>query len=501
MKHSYLQTGKFRAMLLFGIFLSTVTLLSSCSDGMQDLDGIQENAKPSSATVTDDSTLRFKTIEELENISISDIPGDNSGYTLSELTYECVDTIELRALRFDVSAKLNSATQPEKIIRFSAEVGPELVSVEYYPSVEVVPAHDNMIHAAYPKVERYRNYSDGSRIGPDEFYDYGHFIHFFVCHAQSLEAGLGKPSYDFDRISVGVLDFFFCESIFDTEYGYENGIHTSYKEGYIKYNKNTIVIDENGLYYSGEDFFPIFVENNWGPHCYDAQDRLSINLGNYYSNGDVAHYRPSILIEEDDSETLELINIGKDVEDVSPQQFPIDINDLQPGWYFANIIDVGKDYALMSKFLYSNDWNCPLLINSYNDYYLQYLVVDGRIIHFDNFMDSYERINNINPQFSITKTNDGYTVKAEIEARIYGEKFKSTYKLNLIGVEGPVDEFDYLDYDNLGNKDNDEMNNLTRSSDDGISSLQKAAPRSDGKRVVIDTTLPRTIKNINKCQK
>ena len=174
MKHYYFRSRLLWGLKLLCIVLTSTTLMHSCSADSSDFPADPDETKQNLTSLKQDSVLRFPTIDKLENLSVSDIPGNYSGYTLTELNYECVDTIELRALRFNVKATLQSPDQQTTNIIFTADVGPELVSVEYYPSVQWIPAHHNMEHNYFGMVERYRNYSDGSRIGPDEFYDYGH---------------------------------------------------------------------------------------------------------------------------------------------------------------------------------------------------------------------------------------------------------------------------------------------------------------------------------------
>ena len=491
MKLYYNHSVGIRCLYSIGCLLAFIFLLTSCSNELPELSSSQLIDDENSGASHNPSLLRFQTIEELENISVADIPGEHKGFKLKELTYTCVDTIELRALRFDVKARLLSLTNQEKEVSFTAEVGPELVSVEYYPGGEIIPAHDNLMTGFYPKVERYRNYSDGSRIGPDEFYDYGHPIEFKVSFPHVLNTELGKPSVNHDIISVAVLDYDFGTK----EYDFENGVYTTSSEGYIKYNLNTRVVDEHGNVYTGEDFYPIYIEDNWNEYCSGKQDRFSQFLGNFYGVvEETMKYIPSLLIDMEDIESYEIMNIGKDVTDVSPNPFPRDIQYLHPGYYYTNVIDVGKQYALLSKYMYGTEF-CPFLPGSWCDFHLQYLVIDGRIIHFDNLMDGYEGIGNINPKFNVSKVNDGYVLTFELEAHIYGEKFRCTHKLHLIGVDGPVDEFDYLDYRHLQNDDKNELDNLTRG-DNVQKNEVKSLPRNDKNKVVIDKRLPVSISNI-----
>ncbi len=273
MKHSYSKSGIFHAILTLGIFLTSLTLLASCSNDLDDFSSAKEENNSNITTSKDDSVLRFLTIDELENISVSDIPGDHVGYELKELSYQCVDTIQLRALRFDVTAKLRSSSNQEKVISFSAEVGPELVSVEYYPGGEMTPPHDNFTFCYWPKVERYRNYSDGSRIGPDEFYDFGHF--------QGLELAYIDQEGDPSIISKEGLTPWWIGYVNPEAEFYKDGVFCAYGKTLFEYNLNTKEIGGNGAIFSGEDYFHknLYIRTEYEPSLREDTKEM---LGNYY---------------------------------------------------------------------------------------------------------------------------------------------------------------------------------------------------------------------------
>lgn len=379
MKHTYFQSGIFRSIKILGIVLSTVTFISACSGDIEDLPSGPDATGSGQEVVKDDSILRFPTMEDLENISLTDIPGEYDGYELAELTYECTDTIELRALRFDVTATLTSASLPAKTIRFEAEVCPELVSVEYYPSVEVFPAYGRFLQDVfYPKIERYRNYSDGSRIGPDEFYDYGHPLGIWCRLA---DYGTSVNRWNTYQISL-------TPQLIPTEMGYfahpdylyyKDGVFYTHQKGLIEYNLNTTVIEDNGVRYSGEDFYHKNVKSreDWSNlREPTAQARDFYNM-----------YRPDLLYPVSDEEYAYYVNLCRDVPDVSPSPHQEDTKSLQPGWYYGEFLDeypsqcwLYSDYELSldeyPHFQYGRQYFMQSMI------YLQYLVIDNRIIDF-----------------------------------------------------------------------------------------------------------------------
>lgn len=504
MKQSYCSSGVLRIFRTLGIFLTSLSLLSSCTSELEDFSSEQKEDNVTSASIKDDSVLRFMTIDELENISVSDIPGDNDGFELKELSYECIDTIELRALRFDVKAKLASSSNQERVINFAAEVGPELVSVEYYPGGEMVPAHDNMMTAFYPKVERYRNYSDGSRIGPDEFYDYGHFLEFEIdIVEQDGDPSLMKFEYKTPVWKGNIIN--------PERYFYMDGVFYCYNKIFIEHNLNTIEIGENGACFSGEDYFYInkYIrsESEPGYEGWLREDSKEI-MGNYYSSW----YIPSRIFDSEENEEMmdiiEIMNLCSDVPDISPIPYPKDVKSLRNGWYFGEAHDFrGYDYFLYSK----RDLNLKCDWYEYNitkgqpiSWYMvinnQYLVIDGRIINFDKLaFGEYPGILNITPQFSFVKTSEGYVIKAQAETKLYGEKFKAILEVEISGVNGSEQTFDYTSYDAIESQDQNELeqlNSINYSTRSG-SSVKKMLGL-DGKCIYVDHNLPNSLRSINK---
>lgn len=483
-----------RPRTLFGglPLLLAASFVSSCSDIA---DNISSEPRPET-TAPIDSILKFATIEEFETMTASEIPGNYSDYKLNSLRYECVDTIELRALLLDVTAQLTSPTGVKKDVIFKAEVGPELVSVEYVPGGEIAPPHDNMRTAFYPKVERYRNYSDGSRVGPDVFYDYGHPIYVSF----KLGAMGGKEAFYCNMNDL----WYNHEQDIELEY-YKNGVFYFHTSTEYDVNLNTVVIGPNGSSCTGEDFLCNEVLPATSRH--PAMDRFSNAIGNYYGNfgGEGLEYRRSILASEEEKE---MCNLCRDVPDVSEKPFPQDVKHLPEGWYLGNVIDCGYDY----DYFYSNylhkysiwgnenyNWAHYDYIY-YSEFYLQYLVIDGRIIHFDDLMDGYLGVN-VTTKSTVTKNSEGYVIRTEAETNmLYGEKFKTSLEWVFRGVNGPRVVYDLSDYYELNKNDNNEMNNLseTRSNEPTDFSEKRMIPREDGKTFEFDRSLPQSIGNTSR---
>ncbi len=493
MKHSYSKSGIFHAIQTLGIFLTSLTLLTSCSNELEGFSSTKEENNSNITTSKDDSVLRFLTIDELENISIAEIPGNHDGYELKELSYQCVDTIELRALRFDVTAKLRSSANQDKVVSFSAEVGPELVSVEYYPSAEITPPHHNLVICCWPKVERYRNYSDGSRIGPDEFYDYGHNLGASI-YTYLEDSNPSLLSYDLKTIPAWIGSNVNSEMQY-----YENGIYYQKQKGVIEQNLNTTLIETDGSSFCGEDLFFLNIS-----HIYDMEtfQNTSTQWGKDYYNRNGAGYSPSREYNEEIFGNMEILSCCSEVPDVSPIPYPNDTESLKPGWYYCPFFDGYDDgFFLFPKYAINKDrldWIHGVRYNWDVYGYMQYLVIDNRIIHFENIaFKDYNGIETIKPQIRTSKTSDGYLIKTEIETKLYGEKFKSVYDLQIKGVNGSSEVIDLSIYDDIWNNDYSELENLhsqdnqTRSADS-----DKKIVRLDGKSVSIDQSLPHSLRSI-----
>lgn len=64
-------------------------------------------------------------------------------------------------------------------------------------------------------------------------------------------------------------------------------------------------------------------------------------------------------------------------------------------------------------------------------------------------------------------------------------------------MNGPVNEINLASYNELGDKDSNELNNLSTRSIIEEREIPKSTPREDGKSIEIDRRLPNSINNLN----
>lgn len=477
----------------------TATLIPSCSNSMFEPDP----APAVEVTESSESIVKFATIGEFESMTAADIPGDYAGNELKSLQYECVDTIELRALRFNVTAQLSDAYGKSKEVRFTADVGPELVSVEYYPGGEMQEAHHNLVTAYYPKVERYRNYSDGSRIGPDLFYDNGHFVDLSKAHQVHLNSTLSPNSEVMSWNDFLIEEFFNDSGEINPEYMYyENGWYCTHYKAQTEINVNYTKIDVNGKKYSGEDLLPIKPDEFYDGWYDIYKARFESFKTDFYGVNEygINRYTLSRGIGASDDE-LEIMNLCKDVKDVSPKAFPSDSHNLQPGFYFGRDRDLEAPSRLTYYTIY--DLNQPEegVIRGLGrwislSFYLQYLVIDGRIIHFNDIVN----YNYLGRDVMVTHTPNGYSMHLEENHSVFGYNFKLIDDIEIIKVNGPQILIDESEYGKIEENDNEELDQLNgqaskiRSNDEQSAGL----PRNDGNRMKIDRTLPQSIRSVYK---
>lgn len=491
MKHNRLQL--MTRVCLLAIF---PLVNQACSDSPDPLTDIEENkASQIVAPSVPDSIFRFATIEELESVAPEMLADNLSGYKMSEMTYECTDTVDLRALRYDVSATLTSPTGQETTLTFTAEVGPELVSVEYYPTGFWMPAHDNIFYPNFhPIVERYRNYSDGTRIGPDLFYDYGHFMIFFSTaqYPQCHYSIRGREIV----LSENLVSSF-CNPLL-IEDGYKDGVFFQHCVEQIEINTNAIVWME-GRQYFGEDLVPHH-PNWWNTGERHRYDTFSPLYGNYYSRS----YVDSWLVNDQDEEMMNLYNLCRNVPDVSPVSYPKDTKSLTPGFYITD----GRDIKLFEPYAVSTLWeqfgggesySSGFTIGDELEFYTHYLVIDGRIIHYDNLMKDYKGLDNLRPTFSETKTAEGYNIHREISWKYLGGEFKSINDLRIKCTKGPKYEvYAFDEYGGLNSsRDQEELDKMqTASRSSGRAETPARIERPDGKYMEIDRRLPASIRSL-----
>lgn len=484
-----------------GSILLALSILTSCSQ----TDDIpeQQQGTPAEEVVTD-TRLRLSSIGELENISTESIPGAENyrGWQLESLTYNCIDTIEQRALLMDVEATLISETNREVTLRFLSEVGPELVSVEYYPKVEVVAAHHNMLHGVYPRVERYRNYSDGSRIGPDVFYDYGHPVENFVMYNSSSP---GRISCDDYLLQVSPESWTGTD-LNPEKYFVENGKYCQYcktETGY--YNSNAFAYNSVGEYFNGDDLFP----SEYKSIPYAASSASTIEYSKIKNDfyGIDEHGRAIYMLsrgyDPDDDTTRLALNLCRDVPIArGTPYFPDDTHNLNPGFYFCGV-EAYNDilYGFTSRYYTAatNDKELVQGLRNYADFYSQYMIIDGRLVHFNDICD----IKLANVRHHVSKAENHIQLRLETEWRMYGEIFMSRGDLYLYKKDGPEElVMDARNTNGLDSNDQSELDKAkSRTRATAVSSKPESSnngliPRHDGKTVKMDTTLPSSIQSM-----
>lgn len=483
MKHYHIAAGyrsrHSAASLIVLLFCSlTLSVLSSCSSDAPAAEADVEE-------IAAGQRLVIETIDELESVTVGQIPGTAcyEGWHLEELSYECVDTIEMRALLMDARARFTSPAGDRSVeVSFEAEVGPRLVSVEYEPFAEVIPAHHNLSTGQYPGVYRYRNYSDGSRVGPDIFRDYGHPIQ---ISAVATGRSFGEIDYKTVAGSEGLNGQF-----------YRGGRFYDVDESTISsYNINAIAYDRNGRMYSGNDIFPDVFGYDYGKALVDAGNKeYSLMRDNFYD------YDPSRLYNMDDDTTRTALTMCKDVP-IAPgaTQFQKDNRNLQPGYYYREGIwhNDKKIVGFRSEFSKLN-WDNAIAAGLYYQaiLYSQYLIIDGRLIHF-NFENLFD-FKVLSDEVSVTKTNDAVIVNKQLDVSFYGEFFTNLSTLTVHKTSGPEEIiYDDRDSNEIERNDAEELENArnkagSRSGDSGL------LPLPDGGGIVIDRSLPASVRDITR---
>lgn len=467
----------------------TATLSPSCSNSITEPD-----LTPAVEVIeSSESIVKFATIGEFESMTAADIPGDYAGNELKSLRYECVDTVELRALRFQVTAQLSDADGKSREVIFTAEVGPELVSVEYYPGGEMQEAHHNLVTAYYPKVERYRNYSDGSRIGPDLFYGMGHPAGLDQAHlSPNLNPDSEIMSWNDRLIEI------WNDSEINPEYMYyENGWYCTHYKAQLEMNVNFTKIDVNGKKYSDEDLLPTKPSEFYDGWYEVYMARFESFKTDFYGINEYGHNRYRLSSKIPDEE-LEFANMCAGIKDISPRPFPSDSHNLQPGFYYGS--DRGLEAPSRLTYYSIYDTNQPEdgLMRGFGrwislSFYLDYLVIDGRIIHFNDIVN-YKYLGR---DVTVTHTPNGYDMHLVEKHSIFGYNMKLIDDFEIIRVNGPQILVDESEYGTIDENDNKELNSLNSQPSKSRSEGGQSAviPRSDGNKTTIDRTLPQSIRS------
>lgn len=110
----------------------------------------------------------------LKDVSVKELSDGETIAGKPVALYEVTATFSQKAVAENVTTEA-AATETEYVVSYVGAQELSIVKIEYYPGGKWVDPHDNMMLAFYPKVERYRTYSNGKRVGPNEFYEFGHF--------------------------------------------------------------------------------------------------------------------------------------------------------------------------------------------------------------------------------------------------------------------------------------------------------------------------------------
>lgn len=145
----------------FGSALQNVNIEWSYENGEADLAG---KTIPMPFYTLSPVTLKDVSVKEASEAIIDGKMAD---------IYNITATFSQKAIAKNVTTD-TSEIEIEYVVSYTGAIEVTLVKVEYYPSGQWIDPHDNMPLLYYAKVERYRTYSNGKRVGPDEFYDYGH---------------------------------------------------------------------------------------------------------------------------------------------------------------------------------------------------------------------------------------------------------------------------------------------------------------------------------------
>lgn len=146
------------------------------SSALQDIDveWSYENCEATLAGETVSMPFYSLTPVTVKDVSVKEVDEVFLGKDFASV-YDVTVTFSQKAIANNTTAP-TPEVEIEYVANYVGMIRIYLVDVEYYPGGEWVDAHDNLALAFYPKVERYRTYSNGKRVGPDTFYDYGHFV-------------------------------------------------------------------------------------------------------------------------------------------------------------------------------------------------------------------------------------------------------------------------------------------------------------------------------------
>lgn len=409
--------------LVVGVISLTATMLCACQGGGENDEPLSDGrlyTSDNTETIVLPDTMRVTSWDELDNLTADALLGPGSGKVVKSHTYECVDTIAYSTLIFHINALVGlpdtseSDTQVFKVAKWTVE----LVSVEYYPRILFIPGYANIEISHQCGVDRYRNYSDGSRIGPDTYDDYGHFFRYYL----SIRAMLGTDSYPgngyeteedtlepiFTEADVegvgGYIDFYRLKNGGIKSYSVlkEDGVYF-YEGGRYQLNRNAYYIHDDGRKMDNEERFAIDFANDTSSYIRKVYDDYipSNSYPEWAVTDDVAPLGYDlgkdvpVLYRTDTVRTVHPVEIDfppyhaiyvpvdaseANVRPVAPAELP------KPwyGWFFNQFT--------WERYVYLNAYSSPVVsrciqVFDWNNFNTDFLHIDGRVIDFFNIVN------------------------------------------------------------------------------------------------------------------
>lgn len=325
-----------------------------------------------------EASIAGKTIEmpyyalepaRLKDVNVKELRDDKINGKECTL-YEVTATFTQKAVANNVSGD-SSEVEIEYKVKYIGALEIKCVMVEYFPGGEWIDPHDNMLLAYYPHVHRYRTYSNGKRVGPDVFGDYGHFVQLGFVHIEV--------------------------------------------EGFVELD-NGDWIEGGPIHYTKiGDSISIRTKTHQVSRLYDVSTTPTVHYSGYLGEhfGDWDKYIPSNPYRD------ESFNLCKGV--YCPDEWP---EDSRPnGWYFKEFF---YEHRTGFRYKYYEDQEEIYAIPSGIAFYVhdQFLVIDGRRIDFS-------RLRKMNMDFKQTVNpfsepgKEGVVSKLEMNATFYDKKFYS----------------------------------------------------------------------------
>lgn len=468
-------------------------------------------------------TIHVRSWDELDNLTADALLGPASGMKLKTYSYECVDTINYSTLIFNIDAVVANADGRDSHISKIAEWSVELVSVEYYPYIEVWPPHDNMPLMYYGKLDRYRNYSDGSRIGPDRFENYGHWQEFYLTFEPAYNA-LDWGEYEsifpenpegrviiMEQPTAGIWEDR-KKMVMGHEYLDESGIHIDM--GYrVRVNRNAYIKSLEGNVITLESLISVDFDK-------DFHEQLEGGYGGGLHKpdliGDLDNYPLSQAYMEATDE-LTVFNMCKEVPIINRQDTVREVQIIDTGFGLgfhvpvaiteANVSKSGNQaywgwYYDFFKGVYWDMYKYPY--DHYDKYYVvnhdsgkisnnnlfhsSYINIDGRII---DFVDVCKL--NHEPLMKIcTRTSQGYHYHFEENKTHYGIPIQRKCDAYFDFYDGPAElVYDFTEEDYIDIFEKNKVDELQRQQDTENTRSMENRNMLEGKPSFhIDTRLP-----------